>query len=250
MKILIRSEKLFKEVENISSGTCVADQIFNAISSGKLSSGDKLPAERLLTDKFKVSRPVLREAISALSFMGIIQKKHGKGNYIAKHLNRALINNSFKYMLISKEKEVEDLLEARKTIECKLISLAALRKNELQLSKMRQTIEEMGKCKKTDSRRVKLDFNFHLLIAESAQNKVLRNLQMAMRDKVIEIMKVGVYLPEALTISETEHLMMYQAIARSDAENAELIMEKHIEGVKIRHIRKLESIDNSQIKMK
>jgi DNA-binding GntR family transcriptional regulator len=63
-------------------------------------------------------------------------------------------------------------------------------------------------------------------------------------------MKMGVYLPEALTISETEHLMMYQAIARSDAENAELIMEKHIEGVKIRHIRKLESIDNSQIKMK
>lgn len=240
---------MFKEIKNISYSTCVADQIFNAISSGKLRVGDKLPSERLLTEKFRISRPILREAISALSFMGIIEKKHGKGNYIAKHLNRALINNSFKYMLISKEKEVEDLLEARKTIECKLISLAALRKNNLQLSKMKQTIEEMSECKKTDSKRVKLDFNFHLLIGEAAQNKVLKNLQMAMRDKILEIMKVGVYLPEALVKSEEEHLMMYEAIACSDAENAATIMAKHIEGVKTRHIRKLESIDNSRIKI-
>lgn len=237
---------MFKEIENISFGVCIADQIFKAISSGKLCSGDKLPSERVLTEKFKVSRPVLREAISALSFIGIIKKKHGKGNYIAKHLNRTLINNSFKYMLISKEKEIEDLLEARKTIECKLISLAALRKNDVQLDKMKQTIREMGECKKTDYRRVQLDFDFHRLIGEAAQNKVLKNLQMAIRDKVLEIMKVGVYLPEALFKSEIEHLMMYDAIVQSNAKKAEEIMARHIEGVKIRHIRKLESMDNSQ----
>ena len=241
---------MFNEIENSTCVICVVNQILQAITKGKLNPGSKLPPERELAEQFKISRPVIREGISALSFLGVVQRKQGKGNYISDNLNRTIINNSFKYTLISKEKEVEDLLEARKTIECELIRLAALRKTPFHLEKLEQKIQELRDCKKTNFKRVHLDFEFHLLIGEAAKSKTLQDLQIAIGDKVMEIMKVGIYLPEALIKTEAEHIMMYKAIRNSDAEEARKIMETHIEQLKTRHIRKLENIDSLSIQKK
>lgn len=241
---------MFNEIENSTCVICVVNQILQAITKGKLNPGSKLPPERELSEQFKISRPVIREGISALSFLGVVQRKQGKGNYISDNLNRSIINNSFKYTLISKEKEVEDLLEARKTIECELISLAALRKTPFHLEKLEQKIQELKYCKKTNFKRVQLDFEFHLLIGEAAKSKTLQDLQIAMGDKVMEIMKVGIFLPEALIKTEAEHIMMYKAIEDSDAEKARKIMERHIEQLKTRHIRKLENMDSLSIQKK
>jgi GntR family transcriptional regulator, transcriptional repressor for pyruvate dehydrogenase complex len=233
---------LFKEVINTSSSKNIIDQLLKAINDGHLNPGENLPSERLLAEQFKVSRPVLREAISALSFLGIIQRKQGKGNLIANNLNRAILNSSFKYMIISKEKEIEDLLEARKTIECKLIRLATVEKTMPLLKKMEEQIAEISKCRDTDLKRVRLDLDFHFTIGKAASNSVLHNLQIAIADRVMEIMKVGVYLyPVANTA--LEHQMMYDAIKDSEPIRAERLMERHIEQLKIRHIGKLESID-------
>jgi len=241
---------MFNEIENSTCVICVVNQILQAITKGKLNPGGKLPSERELAEQFKISRPVIREGISALSFLGVVQRKQGKGNYISDNLNRTIINNSFKYTLISKEKEVEDLLEARKTIECELISLAALRKTPFHLEKLEQKIQELKYCKKTNFKRVQLDFEFHLLIGEAAKSKTLQDLQIAIGDKVMEIMKVGIYLPEALIKTEAEHIMMYKAIEDSDTERARKIMERHIEQLKTRHIRKLENIDSLSLQKK
>lgn len=234
---------MFKAVVNTSTGEKIIHQLLHAINSGKLNPGDKLPSERILVEKFKVSRPVLREAMSALSVLGIIQRKQGKCNLIADNLNRAILNNSFKYLIISKEKEVEDLLEARKTIECKLIRLAALERTVPLLKEMEELVYEISKCKDTDFRRVQLDLSFHFVIGEAANSTVLHNLQIAIGDRVIEIMKIGVYLyPVAKTV--LEHKKMYEAIRDSNPERAEELMEKHIEELKARHIGKLESIES------
>lgn len=235
---------MFKAVVSTSSVEKVIDQLLTAISDGKLNPGDSLPSERILAETFKVSRPVLREAISALSFLGIIQRKQGKSNQIANNLNRAILNNSFKYMIISKEKEIEDLLEARKTLECKLIRLAAQRKTVQLLEKMEEQIIELSKCKDKDLKRVQLDLEFHFTIGKAANNSVLHNLQIAIADRVTEIMKVGVFLyPIDKTV--LEHKKMYEAIRDSNSEMAEYLMAKHIEQLKIRHIGKLKTIHGS-----
>ena len=241
---------MFNEIENSTCVMSVVNQIQKSIANGNLNPGDKLPPERELAEQFKISRPVIREGISALSFLGVIQRKQGKGNYISDNLNRTIINNSFKYALISKEKEVEDLLEARKTIECGLISLAALRKTPFHLKKLEQKFQELKDCEKTNFKRVQLDFEFHLLIGEAAKSKTLQDLQIAIGDKVMEIMKVGVFLPEAQIKTEAEHIMMYKAIEDSDAARARKIMERHIEQLKTRHIRKLETIDSLSLQKK
>jgi len=239
---------MFKEIEKSTCVMRVVNQILQAITKKKLNPGGKLSSERELAEQFKISRPILREGISALSFLGIVQRKRGKGNYISSSLNTSIINNSFKYIVISKEKEVEDLLEARRAIECDLIGLAVYRRTPLHLEKLKQKIQELKNCSKTSPKRVQIDYEFHLVIGEAAKSRILQDLQLALRDKVIEIMKVGVYLPEALIKTEREHVLMYKAMKNSDVEMARKIMGNHIEQLKVRHIKKLENIDNLSFK--
>ena len=71
---------MFNEIENSTCVMSVVNQIQKSIANGKLNPGDKLPPERELAEQFKISRPVIREGISALSFLGVVQRKQGKGN--------------------------------------------------------------------------------------------------------------------------------------------------------------------------
>ena len=233
---------MFSKIKKTTSSINIMKQIQEAIAEGKLKPGDKLPSERELAELFQISRPVVREAISALSFLGIIQRKWGKGNYISEDLNISIIKNSLKYIVISKEKEIRDLLEARKAIECELISLAALRRTERHLKKLEEKLLELLDCDKQSPRRFQLDYEFHLIIGEAANNDILHGFQFALKDKILGIMKVGVYLPDAIEKSNKEHLEMFKAIKSSDPETAKRIMEIHIKQLEERHIKRLETI--------
>jgi len=83
---------MFKEIKNSTCVKRVVSQVLQAITKGKLNPGDKLSSERESAKQFKISRPVLREGISTLSFLGIIQRKQGRGNYVSDNLNRTIIN--------------------------------------------------------------------------------------------------------------------------------------------------------------
>ncbi len=240
---------MFNKIEKTTSSISIMKQIQKAIAEGKLKPGDKLPSERELAELFQISRPIVREAISALSFLGVVQRKWGKGNYISENLNLSIIKSSLKYMVISKEKEIRDLLEARRAIECELISLAAIRRTEEHLKKLEDKLLELLNCDKQSPRRFHLDYEFHLIIGEAANSEILHGFQFALKDKILEIMKVGVYLPDAVEKSNREHLEMFEAIKSSDPKTAREIMEVHIKQLEERHIKRLENIKEEDEKI-
>ena len=69
----INSTRIYEEIVR---------QIRTLISEGKLKSGDKLPPERELAERFKVSRPSVREAMRALESMGLIEIRLGEGTFV------------------------------------------------------------------------------------------------------------------------------------------------------------------------
>ena len=62
----------------------VAEQIINLISNGDLVPGEKLPTEKELVEMFGVSRPSIREDLSALEMAEIIEMRHGEGSFVRK----------------------------------------------------------------------------------------------------------------------------------------------------------------------
>jgi len=211
--------------------------VLSLIYKRELNPGDKLPTERKLAEEFRISRPLVREAISILFFLGIIKKRQGKGNYITNHLNAKIINSSFRYFLFSKKEEVQDFLEARKILECELVKLAARRRTSEDLEEMKQKINELKDYKVKDEGRAKIDYEIHSLIAKAAKNNTLRSFQIAFGEKVLNLMKVGVYFSkEVFNTINQEHFLIYKAIENSNEQEAAKIMEKHMKKLEFKQI--------------
>lgn len=73
---------MFEAVKSEKTCILIIKQIQNLIEKGNLKKGDKLPSERELAISFGVSRPTVREALTALSVLGILEIKAGKGTYV------------------------------------------------------------------------------------------------------------------------------------------------------------------------
>ncbi len=67
-----------------SKSSIIADQILQMIRCGELNAGEKLPPERIIAEQLGVSRPSVREAISALQIVGILETRPGDGTYVTR----------------------------------------------------------------------------------------------------------------------------------------------------------------------
>jgi len=237
---------MFSKIERVQTSTHIVNQILASISNGQLQPGSLLPSERDMAKMFNVSRVVVREAIAALSLLGVIQKKWGKGNYISDNINLSLIRNSVRHLIIVREQEVIDVIEARMAVECELAALAAMRRTSADLNRLRKTLDSYLKSSRESARRVELDLAFHMTIAEIARSKILEGLQKVLSEKYFSIMQVGTRLDDAMKSAEEEHLQIYEAIRDSDEARAREVMRVHLTKLARRIVSRLKVISGEK----
>lgn len=219
---------MFNEIQKFRTSVEIINQIISSISKGKLPPGSPLPSERELAKMFNVSRVVVREAISGLALLGIVQKKWGKGNYISDDINLSLIHNSIKHLVVLKEQEIMDVLEARMAVECELVSLAAKRRTEEDLFKLKTALDNYLKGTRGTLRKLELDLAFHAVIAEVGRSKVLEGLQRVLSEKCFSVMQFGAWLSDIVKSAEGDHIQIYEAIKNGDATKAQEVMRVHL----------------------
>ena len=68
----------------------MSDQVIRHIQKmildGELAEGDKLPPEREMTEQLGIGRPALREALKSLEMLGLVERQHGRGNFIVNNI--------------------------------------------------------------------------------------------------------------------------------------------------------------------
>ena len=84
---------MFEPIHNKNNYQYIVDQIKQLILDGELIVGDRLPSERDLSEMYQVSRASVREALKALETIGLLESRHGGGNYIVNHLKEQLTDN-------------------------------------------------------------------------------------------------------------------------------------------------------------
>ena len=82
---------MLNPVKNIKVYEVIMEEIKDIVKKGELKSGEKLPSERELADKLEVSRTSVREALKALTMLGLIESKHGEGNFIKSNFENSLL---------------------------------------------------------------------------------------------------------------------------------------------------------------
>ena len=166
-----------KLIQKTSVSQQVVDYILGCINRGELKCGDRLPSEREFAESLGISRVPLREAISALSAIGIVEKRHGDGNFIATFSPEILGRILRTYTMLDQTLS-ENLFEARLVVEGAAARLAARNATPDDIATLRSLMENMedsipayvrGEKKLSDM--LHLDDLFHLQCAAASHNQ-------------------------------------------------------------------------------
>ena len=223
-----------KKIERKKIFLEVVKQIMYLIKSGELKENDKLPPEIILAEKFGVSRPTVREALSALEVGGIITSKVGDGTYVkvTKNFNESLEININK--LINSEEIPQEIIESRKIIEPEICALVAIKANRNDKNRIRKALNRIEEEYKENRKWSELsDKNLHLEILYTIDNNIIvkfvsdvinlmeQNIYMNLRDKVLED-------PSKAEYYINQHREIVNAINRNDSVLAKSLMSKHL----------------------
>jgi len=137
--------------KNVKISQKIVEQVKKIIFDGGLQPGDRLPTEKDLAEQLKVSRPTLREALTVLEAIGLIEVRPREGS-IVKSLVPQSIQEPIQGMMEVDPLKVLDLFEVRAKIDSEGTAMAAERATEAELRKIKeyaQALEERVEQKKS-----------------------------------------------------------------------------------------------------
>jgi GntR family transcriptional regulator, transcriptional repressor for pyruvate dehydrogenase complex len=150
----------------------IADRLLNLIRDQQLRPGDRLPAERELARRLGVSRPVLREALRALSLMKVVDIRQGTGTYVTSLEPRQLISH-LDFAFSSDTVALAKVFEARRVVELGNVRLAARRISDDDLARLAVLFSDLSGALDDAQRFSELDIAFHDAICAAADNFML-----------------------------------------------------------------------------
>ncbi|PKO13466.1 MAG: hypothetical protein CVU39_18855 [Chloroflexi bacterium HGW-Chloroflexi-10] len=213
----------------------VCELIEMQIISGQLNVGDKLPTENELSDMYKVSRTVIREATKILKEKGRLESYVGKGTFVVDKTERG-IGTSFNAILqMNPDSSFEYLLEVREFFEPEMAALAALKASKEQIDELQQTIDLMDRSLvgiDPIDEFLNADHKFHNLLAEATGNPIIvmiiKSLGEFMRNQQRFMTFNVVGGPQK---SQKNHKSILEAIKMHNPDAAKNTMQEHIQQV-------------------
>lgn len=190
----------------------------------------QLPTELKLIEMFGVSRTVIREAIAALNADGLVESKHGRGVFVAKHLPTRpfrLGNND-----ISEIDHIRQSLELRLGIETQAAALAATHRTDSELLAIKDALDTINQLNTESVGGAAEDFNFHLKIAEATHNSYIVDFMNFLGTNIIPrvVLRLEFGSERDAFFEELidHHVAIYDAIKAKDPEAASAAMRVHL----------------------
>jgi GntR family transcriptional regulator, transcriptional repressor for pyruvate dehydrogenase complex len=225
-KLVYRAVKTSRLYEQI------VQQVEESILKGQLKPGDQLPAERDLAQRFGVSRTAVREAVKTLREKGLVEAYTGRGTFVTNGTSQAIRQSLDLMIKISQQEGALHLAELRRILEPEIAALAAPRIEEQLLATMREAVAAMDRNLDDREAYIEADLDFHLALAEAADNPLI----LALIDSI-----VGLLREQRSRIFQVEggpergqfhHKRILEAIERHDADAAREAMRAHLEQVR------------------
>jgi GntR family transcriptional repressor for pyruvate dehydrogenase complex len=207
----------------------VADSIASSIRDGKFANEGRLPSERDLAEKFKVSRPTVREAMIALEIRGLVESRRGSGVYVTARAANIIQSEGEP----SPELNIGpfELTEARRLFEGEAAALAATLMTPERLAILESLVERMERFDaKSETRNLEwIDRQFHLAIAETTQNSAIVAVVENLWDWRYDSFLCRSMLARAtVTPVASEHRTILNALKTRDPQKAREAMRSHL----------------------
>jgi len=228
---VVAAQKLYQKV---------VSELSTYIADNGMQSGDRLPTEAQLAERFGVSRTVIREAVKVLTTLGMVVARRGSGHYVV-HRPDALMSEVANFSLALESGSMISLLEFRQILETKAAGLAAERITLRGLSDLDDALAVM--CSAAERADVgafhRGDAAFHQGIAEASGNTFLATTIVSVYGLSARATHTVMGYKGSLEASLTQHRAILAALRMGDARGARATMEAHINTTIVTHRREL-----------
>lgn len=203
----------------------IATAVRRDIKEGILLTGERLPPERTLAEKYEVARGTVREALRQLETMRFVERRAGSGTYVTwLDLNDA--------GAITETTRPLELVDARFGLEPQVVRLAIIHATANDLDQAEVHLREMEQCGFDPGAFADADERFHLSLADCAQNPLMRWMMTKMHEVRSHSqwgqMRTLTLTPSMIDIYNEQHRVIVDAIRARDAEAAARAMRAHL----------------------
>jgi DNA-binding FadR family transcriptional regulator len=208
----------------------VQESLRSYIEGNNLVAGDPLPPESFLAQQLGVSRNSVREAIKALESVGVLETRRGFGAFVKAFSFEPLLEN-LAYGLGGALKQIEEVIEIRRTLEVGLIHNTLRLIGADDLAELRETLDAMRRRAERGESFPEEDLRFHQLLFRCQDNEVLSRL--------IEVFWLAFYKASDFVnlanddpmATWREHAAIVDAVEAGDRAGARDRLDKHYEGI-------------------
>lgn len=221
MKISLIDKNSNKIVQND-----VICKIRDFINAKNLERGDKLPSERVLSEKFDVKRNHIREAIRKLEFYGILKSLSQSGTIL--EIGLVGFNGMIDEIISLDAPSFNELVETRISLELKAVSLASQKRTAIDLKRIKDALNAFSDKITIGKDYLEEDLLFHLAIAKASKNNTLVSLMLLIIPPILKTYERDAVCEGDQVISEIKkHEDIYLAIESKNSELAIIMMNKH-----------------------
>lgn len=201
-------------------------KIKNLINSKNLERGDKLPSERVMSEKFDVKRNHIREAIRKLEFYGVVKSMSQSGTILAIGLTG--FNGIVDEIIALNGPSFKELAETRISLELKIVKLAAQRRTTDDLIRIKEALKAFKAKITIGDDYLEEDLLFHLAIAKASKNNTMVSLMLLITPPILSTYERGDVCEGDKVVTEIKkHEDIYLAIEANDEILASEMMKKH-----------------------
>ncbi len=166
----------------------------------------------MLIRQFRVSRPVLREAVSRLAAIGLLSVRHGSGTFVARRDWLSSCTKLAGSAMAIEPKELLQFVEFRRVLESYAARRAAEVATREQALALDQTLEEaLGVAGRGSKRAMQADFQFHCMLVEIGGNRLMRSLLELLQEFIL----VSMVRTRPPTLSDPESAVIHRNIAKA-----------------------------------
>ena len=214
-----------------STKKMIISSLKDLINFKNLEPGDKLPSERMLSEKFNVSRGNLRDALQTLEYYGLVKSIPQSGTFVA-DIGITALNGMIDDILSLPVPSFKELVEARIFLELKGVKLAAIRRTTDDLIRMENALKAYSDKVNAGEDAVQEDLLFHLAIARASGNPTLNTFMLKITPEIINnFEKHHVCDKDTAFIGIQEHNAIIDAIRDNDPAAAKDAMKKHFKAL-------------------
>jgi GntR family transcriptional regulator, transcriptional repressor for pyruvate dehydrogenase complex len=224
------------ELKRTAEGETGFQKVFaflrDRLMAGSLKPGDRLVSERELATQLGVSRPLVREALRALTMLGIVEIRDRIGTVVTRP-DVSVLNDFFTFALAQQADMLDDVMQARVAIECQAIRLACERAGIADFERLQRALAKIEETIDEADAGGMADFEFHRAIVLASRSETLTVLHNSVAGLLTRSHRSRRELVQSFPSMKTylidDHRRIFEVVVARDPERADATLRKHFE---------------------